>query len=322
MNYIDQISRLIKEYNTKLEDHKVANHTFYRLHYINYHNIGDMYSNKNHDFILEPFILPDKMTQEDAFKVLSYLMDSIEFNLSINKVSFKSIKVLNSLLDLDKLGFKRLDFKPYPEYIQDLFVVNGKINLFKISKYYKKYFNWYVPNIKKEEIVDIYKRCGMTFEDLAKEDYKLKNDSVKQPYSKMRLYALKKLENIFFETKEELEIYQKNHNLKNKEIITIDYLGYMAGRCDVIKVTTSNIPSFYSQIDSSSYYNLNRFKSVNEGRNVWDIEEGNLSAIYQAFIERGIKLKNESYLNDCKNNQLINQKDNQYIEKIKRIDIK
>ena len=128
---------------------------------------------------------------------------------------------------------------------------------------------------------------------------------------------------MFFETKEELEIYRKNHNLKNKEIISIDYLGDMAGRCDVIKVTTSNIPSYYAQLDSSSYYNLNRFKSINEGRNVWDIEEGNLSAIYQAFIERGIKLKNESYLNDSTNNLLVNQKDIQLEkEKIKKIDLK
>lgn len=316
MNYINQISSFIKDYNTKLKSHSVPNQPFYNLRYINYHKLNDIFIDKNSDHIFSPFMLPDNMRKDEAFKVLSYLIDSIEFNLSIDKVSLKAITVLNSLLDLEKLGFKRLEFKPYPEYIQDLFIINGKINLFKMSKHYKKYFNWYIPNIKKEEVEAIYKRCGMIFKDLEKEDYKLKNDSVKQPYSKMRLYTLKDLSNVFFKTKEELEAYMKINKLKNKEIIIIDYLGHMAGRSDVIKIISSNIPNFYSQVDSSTYAVLNRFKSINEGRNIWDIEEGNLECIYETFKENGIKLQKDIITSDIENTSDLDEKRNKKIKKI------
>ena len=38
--------------------------------------------------------------------------------------------------------------------------------MFKNSKYYSKYFEWYTPNVTFEEIYSIYKKCDIDLYDL------------------------------------------------------------------------------------------------------------------------------------------------------------
>ena len=161
------------EYNAKLEDHEIGNQRFYRLYYVNYHNIGGrLYGRSESESggeilsIYKPFELPGGMTREDAFKVLSYLTDFIEKHPSVEVASWKSVSTLDSVLDLNKYGFKRLDFQPADEDIIDLFTVTGRIARFKNKELYSRYFNWYVDGVTREEVVDIYKKIGLTFEDI------------------------------------------------------------------------------------------------------------------------------------------------------------
>lgn len=158
------------EFNATLDDHEIEEQKYYRLHYLNYYNIGESYGYHNMrgetDWACKPFELPNGMLKNDAFKVLSYLTDFIEKCSDMEEASLKSVRTLDSVLDIERFGFKRLNFKPNEEDIIDLFTVGGRIKRFKSSKYYSKYFDWYIPNVRKDEVEEIYEKCGMTFRDI------------------------------------------------------------------------------------------------------------------------------------------------------------
>ncbi len=158
------------DYEVILEDHEIEDYRFYRLHYLNYHNIGNRYGYANLEGVIDmdfiPFMFPSGMDRNDGLKVLSYLTDFIESRDDVDVASLRSVRVLDDVLKLKRFGFSRLEFIPRDEYIIDLFTVSGRIERFKESKYYSKYFNWYTPGVTKEEVEFIYKRCGMNFSDI------------------------------------------------------------------------------------------------------------------------------------------------------------
>ena len=159
------------EFQAELEDHQIGNQNIYRLHYIDYHRIGKYYERTDNnvgiiDWPFTPFILPDGMSREDGFKVLSYLTDFIEKQLNLSPCSYKSISNLNSVLDLERLVFKRVNTDISDSDVIDLFTVSGRLLLFKHSKYYQKYFEWYTENITFNEIKEIYDKCSIEFYDL------------------------------------------------------------------------------------------------------------------------------------------------------------
>ena len=179
------------EFDAELEDHPIGNQNIYRLHYVGYHRIGEGYGcRKNNIGVInwqfKPFMLPKGMTREEGFKVLSYLAYFIKKNEYIVRASFKSVELLDSILDLGKLGFPRIDetielldnvlnlerlgFTRVDEKdenkILDLFAVYGRPLLFKNSNLYPKYFEWYTENITKEEVESIYAKYNMEFRDI------------------------------------------------------------------------------------------------------------------------------------------------------------
>ena len=159
------------EFEAELEDHQIGNQNIYRLHYVNYHRIGEQYGKTDNnigviDWPFKPFMLPDGMSREDGFKVLSYLTDYIEKKLNLSPCSYKSVSNLNNVLDLERLGFKRVNTDVNDNDIIDLFTVSGRLLLFKNSKNYQKYFECYTENITLDEIKSIYDKCGINFYDL------------------------------------------------------------------------------------------------------------------------------------------------------------
>ncbi len=164
------------EFEANLENHPLGMQNVYRLHYIDYHRIGERYGmGPNNvgriDYSFKPFMLPVGMSREDAFKVLSYLTDYIEKQFEVDPCSQKSVETLNDVLDLERLGFTRLNI--YVDQIEtdiiDLFTVTGRLLLFKQSEYYSKYFEWYTENVTLEEVSNIYDQCGIEFYDLIAE---------------------------------------------------------------------------------------------------------------------------------------------------------
>lgn len=161
------------EFKAVLKNHPLGNQEIYRLRYINFHRIGEAYGfglfNVGvFDWFYKPFLLPVGMGREDAFKVLSYLTDFIENALNLEECSQKSVMALDKALDLERLGFKKLDtiFPENSKEVIDLFTVDGRLLLFKRSAYYKRYFDWYTEGVTFDEVKEIYSRSGIEFYDL------------------------------------------------------------------------------------------------------------------------------------------------------------
>lgn len=110
----------------------------------------------------KPFMLPDGMCREE---VLSYLTDFIEKRDEIEPGSLKSVNTLDSVLNLERFGFKRVE-ETNEDKILNLFTIDGRALLFKRSELYKKYFEWYTENVTKEEVEEIYSKIGMEFKDI------------------------------------------------------------------------------------------------------------------------------------------------------------
>lgn len=157
------------EFTASLKDHPIDDQNIYRLYYVNYHRIGEYYGTHNNigmmNWQCKPFMLPNGMTREEGFKVLSYLTDFIEKKNDIETCSIKSVMTLDGILDLEKFGFIRVK-EDNEDKILNLFIVDGRLLLFKKSELYSKYFEWYVENVTLEEITNIYAKCNKKFEDI------------------------------------------------------------------------------------------------------------------------------------------------------------
>ena len=159
------------EFDVELEDHEVGNQNIYRLYYINYHRIGMLGHSDNRSNIglvnwpCKPFMLPEGLSREDGFRVLSYLTDFIEKRDDVEPGSLKSVNTLDSVLNNERFGFKRVD-ETDENKILNLFTIDGRALLFKRSELYKKYFEWYVEGVTKEEVENIYNKIGMEFRDI------------------------------------------------------------------------------------------------------------------------------------------------------------
>ena len=159
------------EFTADFEDHPISEQNIYRLYYVNYHRIREYEGRTDNNIGVinwhgKPFKFPDGMTREEGFKVLSYLADFIERRPDIQECSWKSVQTLEGVLDLERFGFTRIDETDINKIV-DLFTVDGRILLFKkMSEHYPRYFNWYVKNVSRFEVVRIYKKCGLEFSDI------------------------------------------------------------------------------------------------------------------------------------------------------------
>lgn len=167
------------EFNATLKDHQVKIYNIYRLHYINYHRIGENFSSSSDnigliDIPFEPIMFPKGMSYEEGFKVLSYLTDFIEKRSDIEPCSLKSVSTLENALNLERLGFERINERD-ERNITDLFTIDGRVQLFKESELYSRYFNWYKEGITLEEVKEIYSKHNMEFSDIKWLDDENKN---------------------------------------------------------------------------------------------------------------------------------------------------
>lgn len=158
------------EFEAVLEDHPIGNQNIYRLYFVNYHRIREYDGRQDNnvgvvDWACNPFMLPNGMTREDMFKVLSYLTDFIEKRDDVEECSLKSVRTLDGVLDLERFGFKRVK-ETDENKILNLFTVSGRLLLFKRSELYEKYFEWYAQNVTLEEVISIYSKYNMEFKDI------------------------------------------------------------------------------------------------------------------------------------------------------------
>lgn len=160
--------QILLTFRNKLKDHIIPeDKNIYRLHHISYHD--DLYGSHHETHrVFETFKFPKGMTREEGFKVLSYLTDFFEKKANVIKCSFKSVYTIDHIITFEMFGFERVEVKNSNDIV-DLFTIQGRVKRFKISKYYPKYFNWYKENVSKEEIINIYKRIGLEFNNFKQE---------------------------------------------------------------------------------------------------------------------------------------------------------
>lgn len=161
------------EFEAELEDHPLGNQNIYRLRYVNYHRIGENWGMRPDNLgviesIYDPFVLPLGMEREDAFKILSYLIDFIEEKYELRQCSEKGVYLLNSMLFFEELGFRKLSIKlpRNSDDVADLFTVSGRLLLFQNSDEYSRYFEWYTEGVTFEDVCDIYDKIGVDFSSL------------------------------------------------------------------------------------------------------------------------------------------------------------
>ena len=110
------------------------------------------------------------------------------------------------------------------------------------------------------------------------------------PQSQMRLYGFSGfIKSAFFDTEEELIEWIKNNNTSIGDVCIIDYLGNVAGRDDVIRLTYKNGKSdLCVACDEDGYGIYNNDRSIYKGVFVWEYNHGSISEMYSAFRDRGI----------------------------------
>lgn len=168
-----------EEFDTDLKDHFIPDNKFYRLHYVDYmRDINGRIHSTN--WPCKPFCLPVGLTLNESFKILSYLIDFIEKDRKLEECSLTSIVILDDVLNLDRLGFNRTDNILFEDEITSLFTINGRIELFKNSRLYDNYFEWYVPNVTFDEVKEIYSTIGIDFYDLVLNKDNVPNAKVKK----------------------------------------------------------------------------------------------------------------------------------------------
>ena len=161
--------------DVKLDNHEPGNQSIYRLYYINYSKTSEENTKIRTEVIDWPFslfTLPSNMNREDAFKVLSYLFDYIENKLELTPGSYKSVKILNEVLNIKRLGFEKLDYNvdSLSNDVINLYILSGNLSKFKKSRHHSKYFEWYKENVKLSEVKRIYKKSKIKYYDLESVD--------------------------------------------------------------------------------------------------------------------------------------------------------
>lgn len=137
------------------------------------------------------------------------------------------------------------------------------------------------------------------------------------PKSQMTLYGVSSVFfSEYFDTSEELEQWIENNNLLYGRRYKIEYLGKVADRSDVIRVTCDDHkPQLYAAVDEDGYAIYNFTRSFASKKNIWEFNYGSIKEMYSAFRDRGISFENDVYgeiekrnekiLKLCKENNLL-----------------
>lgn len=143
-------------------ENKVTEERVYRLHFLQFYNNKHINFNFIKDYIDMPlncFKLPNDMSEEEAFLIISYIKEQVERELGIQSDTQNEAIMMNSLLE--DYNFKKIcNFnQTYKEKdITDLYIVGGNKKRFETSKHYEKHVEWFTPNVSEEQVQRIYKK--------------------------------------------------------------------------------------------------------------------------------------------------------------------
>ncbi len=138
--------------NETLENHAYLDTDMFRLRY--YRSDDKHLFTDNYSF--DTFVYPDSVSRSDSHKLISYIVKEIEKN-NKDKNTYKVLKTVNKVLPY--YGFFKLPGNGLIKPV-DLFVVEGNIDKFKNSRYYKYYFNWYTEDYELDDIIKIFNKIN------------------------------------------------------------------------------------------------------------------------------------------------------------------
>lgn len=151
INKLKEIKKIITK-NDVIEN-KYVGKKAYRLHYLYFSNqtIREM-----HDWCCDTFIGPENFSEDDMFKVISYVFDNADWETG----SYNCCA--NTTSTLSEMGFTIINNKNEYKVIDLFSVISTDYgHMFKRSEYYKDYFEWYQNEITKEIVEDIYIKHNM-----------------------------------------------------------------------------------------------------------------------------------------------------------------
>lgn len=273
-------------------------------------NKGPMYFSLN-DFIpvLENWMALNTKNM-DGFKAKK-LDDNRRYNIGIF-AAFNDGSATFCIREKEKKFKKYGGIEPY----------NNRLKAFKNPNLqYEKYYPIISDNFNNEdtciisELLDSYEiKSEMfsdelidAFENKRNKENKLEkfvddksknvNPLTEIPKPQMKLYGFSgAFSCAFFETEEELIEYVKTSDTAFGNICVIEYLGKVANRSDVIRVSYKDrTPKLYTSIDEDGYAIYNDNRSIEKGEYVWEYMHGNISEMYSAFRDRGIVFEEDTY---------------------------
>ena len=99
-----------------------------------------------------------------------------------------------------------------------------------------------------------------------------------------------------FDTKDELEEYCKNNNIKLSKSSILEYYRNFASRSDVIRnYKEDKVGIFYSACDEDGYGIYNFDRSIYRGEFIWEYNYGHIRELYDIFRDKGIIFENDIY---------------------------
>ena len=125
------------------------------------------------------------------------------------------------------------------------------------------------------------------------------------PEPQMRLYGFYgAFKSSFFDTEEELIEYVKTNNTQFGSICVMEYLGNVAGKSDVIRLTYKSGKSvLYTSVNEDGYGIYNNERSIYRGEFIWEYNHGSISEMYSAFRDRGIVFEDDTYAKIAERNK-------------------
>lgn len=101
------------------------------------------------------FVLPSGMMPEQAFLILSFLVERIYQEYGYEPYSLENISLVNLALFRD-YAFESVSEVPDDFDVVELFTIENRLNRMGYDRVTKSCFEWYTPNVRDEEIKAIY----------------------------------------------------------------------------------------------------------------------------------------------------------------------
>lgn len=139
----------------------------FRLRYLEYEKVGNLKKvslKEKCNFSFIKFVLPEGMSEEEAFKVISFIHEMVTKKYGLSKFGLASVRATDEMLN--SFHFSRLHDAKETPCVDLLTLDNNSKCFFKDLDAFEKRYNWFVPDVKKEEVENIYSSLGLALPNL------------------------------------------------------------------------------------------------------------------------------------------------------------